>query len=320
MSREPHLSVVIPVHCEEGQIPEVIGAVHVEFDALALSHEIVVVDDGSTDGTWARLEALTKADPGLSAIRLSRRFGKESALSAGLDVATGDAVIVMDGDMQHPPALIPALVAAWRDGADVAEGVKQERGQETGSERLFARLFYASSHWLTGYDLRQVTDYKLMDRRVLEQWRELGERNLYFRGMVAWLGFRRVGVPFRVADRSGGERRWSLAALVGLALTAITAFSTMPLRAVTLFGGLFFLLSLALGLQTLFRWASGTAVSGFTTVILLQLVSGSLILIGLGVAGEYIARIYHEVKGRPRYIADRCIGARFEEGPDGTAP
>src|SRR5262245_58969589 len=210
----------------------------------------------------------------------------------------------MDGDGQHPPSLIPELVRAWQAGSvDVVEAVKQERGDESWLQRLSARGFNALTSRLSGYDLREATDFKLLDRSVVAEWRAMPERNLFFRGMVAWLGFRHVQVPFSVSTRAGGSSSFTPRALVSLGLTAITAFSTVPLRLVTLVGGLFLLVSVALGVQTLWMWGSGRAVSGFTTVILLLLVLGSALLIGLGVIGEYLARIYQEVKGRPRYVA-----------------
>lgn len=270
--------------------------------------EIVVIDDGSTDGTWRVLESLSCEVAELRGVRLSRNFGKEAALSAGLDEALGDAVIVMDADLQHPPALLPQLIAAWREGeVDVVEAVKGARGDEPVATSFGARVFYALSSWLSGYDLRGSTDFKLLDRRVVDTWHRLGERSLFFRGMVPWMGFERVRIPFEVSGRSGGESSFSFLSLLGLAATAVTAFSSFPLRVVTL-GGLAFLVGAALlGVQTLVNWATGEDVSGFATVILLQLIIGSAVMIALGVIGEYVARIYEEVKGRPRYIArDRC--------------
>lgn len=302
------MSVVIPAHCEEQQLPLVVAAVHEELEGTGESFEIVVVDDGSTDGTWAVLQSLCSDYPVLRGVRLSRNFGKEAALSAGLDEASGEAVIVMDADLQHPPSLIPEMLEAWADGeVDVVDAVKDARGDEPLTAALGARVFYALSSWLSGYDLRGSTDFKLLDRRVVETWRRLGERSLFFRGMVPWMGFTRVEIPFQVSGRTGGESSFSWLALLGLAATAVTAFSSFPLRVVTL-GGLAFLVGAALlAVQTLVNWATGQDVSGFATVILLQLIIGSAVMIALGVIGEYVARIYEEVKARPRYIAsDRC--------------
>jgi glycosyltransferase involved in cell wall biosynthesis len=306
------LDVVIPVHCEEEALAGVVAAVGAELAKLGAAYRIVLVDDGSSDGTWRVIERLCHEDERVAGVRLSRRFGKEAAVSAGLELADADAVLVMDGDGQHPPSLIPELVAAWRAGSiDVVEAVKRERGNEPWLHRASARAFTAVTSRLSGYDLREATDFKLLDRRVLAEWRALPERNLFFRGMVAWLGFRRVQVPFSVSPRAGGASRFTPWALLNLGLTAVTAFSTVPLRLVSLVGGLFLLFSVALGLQTLWMWGAGHAVSGFTTVILLLLVLGSAVLIALGVIGEYLARIYQEVKGRPRYVAAERIGAHL---------
>lgn len=302
------VSVVIPAYCEEEQLPHVVAAVRSELSGVDARFEIIVVDDGSTDATWAVLESLCADVPELRGLRLSRNFGKEAALSAGLDEACGEAVIVMDADLQHPPALIPELLAAWQaGGVDVVEAVRAARGGESLAARLGARVFYWLSSWLSGYDLRGSTDFKLLDRRVVATWHRFAERSLFFRGLVPWMGFNRVKVPFDVPGRTRGESSWTFISLVGLAATAVTAFSSFPLRVVTL-GGLAFLVGAALlGVQTLVNWAVGEDVSGFATVILLQLIIGSAVMIALGVIGEYIARIYEEVKGRPRYVsADRC--------------
>jgi glycosyltransferase involved in cell wall biosynthesis len=307
------VDVVIPVHCEEAALPSVVTAVGEQLRGAGVAHRILLVDDGSADGTWGVIRELCAADGRVAGIRLSRRFGKEAAVAAGLERTDADAVLVMDGDGQHPPALIPELLAAWRSGAaGVVEAVKRDRGDESWLHGAVARVFNRVTSRLSGYDLREATDFKLLDRAVVEEWRVLPERNLFFRGMVAWLGFPHVRIPFSVEPRASGESRFTAWKLAELALTAITAFSTVPLRLVTIVGALALLFSIVLGLQTLWVWSSGRAVSGFTTVILLLLLLGSAVLIGLGVIGEYLARIYQEVKGRPRYVAAEWVGALRE--------
>ncbi len=297
------ISVVIPFFNEEKQIPITVDALVPVLTSLGCDFEAVLVDDGSSDGTWAALRAACTADARLRAIRFSRNFGKEAALCAALDAADGDAVVVMDGDLQHPPAVIPEMVRLWRDeGYEVVEGVKSSRGRESLGSRLNAALFYSLFKRLSGYDLENASDFKLLDRRVVEEWRRLGERDTFFRGLSAWLGFRRAKVPFEVADRKAGKSKWSPFKLIRLSITAITSFSAMPLQIVSVLGGLLLVGSLALGIQTLVKWAQGSAASGFTTVILLLLLIGGCIMLSLGLIGIYLARIFDQVKGRPRYV------------------
>ena len=284
---------------------------------LFRSYELVVVDDGSSDDTWAVLQKVAAERSSLRAFRLSRRFGKELALAAGLEHARGAAVIVMDADLQHPPGLIPAMVRAWREEHyDVVEAVKTRRGEEPLFARVGAWLFYPLFRRLSGFDLEGASDFKLIDRRVLEAWARMGERNVFFRGMSAWLGFRRKELPFEVAPRAGGSSSWSPFRLLRLALNGITAFSSAPIHVITLMGCLFLVFAVLLGLHTLYNKLYGGAETGFTTVIVLVLMVGSLILIGLGVIGLYVARIYDEVKGRPRYV----IREQSEASPREPSP
>ncbi len=297
------LSVIIPLYSEEGPLPELVLRIREVMEPLGEPWELILVDDGSPDGTWDTIRRLAEKHPNLHGIRLSRNFGKESALCAGLEKASGRAVLVMDGDLQHPPDLIPEMIGLWRDcGADVVEAVKDHRGRESIVNRFGSRMFYRVLKLLAGYDLRNTSDFKLLDRRVVNAWLSMGERNLFFRGMVAWLGFHREEVRFTVPDRVAGSSGFSLAGLVRLAVTAIVSFTSITLHGVTLVGGIFLVFAVVLGIQTLANKVSGQAVSGFTTVILLQLFVGSMLMISLGVIGEYIARIFKEVKGRPRYL------------------
>lgn len=297
-------SVVVPCFNEGPDLGDAISQIRDQCLRVDLPFEIVLVDDGSRDHTWREVLALADRFPEVRGSRLSRNFGKEAALCAGMDLARGAAVITMDADLQHPPELIPEMVRLWRDqGLDVVEAVKQRRGKESFFVRLGAGLFYRSVSGLSGSDLMGATDFKLMDRKVVDAWAGLGERNLFFRGMSAWLGFERGTLPFNVPDRvGGGASRWSFLQLLRLALTGVTSFSSFPLHLTTLIGLCFFLFSVLLGGHTLYMKFSGQAVSGFTTVILLLLIMGSCILLSLGVLGLYVARIYDEVKRRPRYL------------------
>ncbi len=311
------LSVIIPFYNEEKQVRETLEAVTAVLAPLPYDYELILIDDGSADSTWAALEQAAREErpagaPGhdgsVSAIGFSRNFGKEAAICAGLHLADGDAAIVMDGDMQHPPECIPLMLSLWNGGeADVVEGVKSDRGRESLSQKVNAFLFYRLFSKSTGFDLRNASDFKLLDRKVLDQWRRLGEHDTFFRALSAWLGFRRRTFEFTVPERRHGSSKWSLPKLIRLSINAITSFTALPLQIVTLFGLLFLLFSVGLGIQTLVNWFSGTAAGGFTTVILLILFSGGMIMISLGLIGIYIGRIFTEVKSRPRYIVSREI-------------
>jgi polyisoprenyl-phosphate glycosyltransferase len=302
------LSLVIPVYCEEEQIVTVLNQADRILRELSLTYELIVVDDGSTDSTFMRLEESATQLLNLRVFRLSRNFGKEAAICAGLQMARGKAVIVMDADLQHPPQLIPEMVRLWAEAKfDVVEAIKTSRGKESLLNRAGAKAFYRVLKYLSGYSLEGYSDFKLVDRKVLGVWLQMGERNLFFRGMIAWLGFRHVQLPFVVPDRLGGRSRWSVFSLIKLSLTAITAFSSLPLQLVTISGFIFLGFSVVLGIQSLWLKLTGNAVEGFTTVILLLLIIGSIIMISLGIIGVYIARIYDEVKRRPRYAITEML-------------
>jgi glycosyltransferase involved in cell wall biosynthesis len=289
-------------------VPRVLRELQKELQSLQCSYEIVLVDDGSDDNTWDAVQRESENYPMLRALRLSRNFGKESAVCAGLEMARGAAVIVMDGDLQHPPHLIPQMVQQWREfKADVVEAVKVKRGNESVADRMAAKIFYKLVNKLSGFELTGATDFKLLDRRVVDAWMEMGERSLFFRGMTAWLGFNRIRIPFAVPERVGGESKWSMIRLITLALTGITAFSSIPLQFISIAGAVFFVFALALGAEALYFKIAGIAVDGFTTVILLLLIIGSALMIGLGIIGEYLSRIYLEVKRRPRYVVSKII-------------
>jgi glycosyltransferase involved in cell wall biosynthesis len=297
------ISIVIPVFNESKQIENTLGVLQSLLERSSFQYEIILVDDGSIDNTWEVISGVALRDSRIRALRLSRNFGKEAALCAGLDVTEGDACIVMDGDLQHPPALIPEMVRLWREeGYPVVEAVKKSRGRESFFNRLSASAFYKLMQRLSGLELNQASDFKLLDARIVAAWRLLRERQTFFRGLSSWLGFPRTQVFFDVADRQHGTSSWSTLHLFRLAITAITSFSSLPLQIVTVLGGVFMAGAIPLGIQTLYNWFSGIAVSGFTTVILLLLIVGSVLMFSLGVIGTYIANIFEEVKHRPRYL------------------
>ncbi len=310
----PRISVVIPAHNEAASLSETLKRTLQVLSSNSIAAEVLVVDDGSTDSTWDLIQDFSRRDQRVSGISFSRNFGKERAICAGLESATGQAVVVMDADLQHPPRIIPELIEKWSEGFHVVDGVKRSRGKETWISTKLAKAFYGLFALAAGIDLEGQSDFKLLDRKAVEQWNRMPERTVFFRGMSSWLGFRRSSVEFDVEDRVAGSSTWSRANLARLALSAITSFSSIPLRLVTFTGLLFFVFAVVLGIQTVYRWAIGEAFTGFPTVILLILITSSLVMLALGIIGEYLAKIYDEIKGRPRFvIEDRC-------GFDGWSP
>lgn len=308
MTQSPKISVVIPLYQEGNHLKETIEVIRNVLESIAEDYEMILVDDGSTDNTWSILEKEAGSAVNIKAIKLSRNFGKESAVSAGLDAAEGDAAIIMDGDLQHPPEVIPELIDKWQStNANIIEGIKADRGDEPVIKKIGSRIFNSFMGRFTGFDLSGASDFKLIDRSVLEAWHKLPEKSVFFRGMIAWLGFRRERVYYDVALRKHGKTKWTLLKLVKLAISAVTSFTSFPLHFITILGFLFFVFAVGLGIQTLYNKFTGMAVSGFTTVILLQLFIGSLLMIGIGLIGEYISKIYDEIKNRPRYIIEKTV-------------
>jgi polyisoprenyl-phosphate glycosyltransferase len=310
------LSVLIPVHNEADQITENLELIRAEVSKSGLPTEIVAIDDGSTDNTWRVLQGMVEQIPGLKILRFSRNFGKEAAICAGLAYSFGQACIVIDSDLQHPPELIPEMVRLWKDERwDIVEGVKKTRGTEPLVNRIGARFFYRTLSRLSGYDLYGSSDFKLLDRKVIEAWLDMRERNTFFRGMITWLGYRRKQITFSVPRRRLTQSRWSFLSLFRLAITAITAFSSLPLQAVTILGGLFLLCAILFSAYALVLYFTGLALPGFTTVIILELLIGGVLMISLGIIGTYIAQIYQEVKYRPRYIVAETLSSHIHENP-----
>ena len=303
------ISVIIPVYNEGTQIYKNILTVHKILSSAGIVHDFVLIDDGSKDNSWSELQRLGATLNCINAIRLSRNFGKEAALMAGIDAVTGDACVVMDADLQHPPELIQEMVSIWRnEGIQVVEAVKSSRGHESMASHMTANLFYKIMSNMTGISMQNASDFKLLDRIVYQAIKTMPERETFFRGLSAWVGFRRKSIEFDVKDRLEGASHWSLKSLIKLAIVAITSFSSAPLQFVTFTGMIFFFSAVAMSFQTLYNKVFGHAVDGFTTVILLLLIIGSILMISLGMIGTYMARIYNEIKQRPRYlVSERLI-------------
>lgn len=299
----PSLAVVMPAHDEADAIADTIRQLAAVLAGLGVDWEVLVVDDGSADGT---ADVVRSLDPALrtSLLRLSRNFGKEAALSAGLDHASADLVLCVDADGQHPPAVVPQMLARWRDGYDMVYGVRTDRHREAGFKRLGARLFYRLMARSGQVDIPpDAGDFRLLDRRVVEALRALPERQRFMKGLYAWVGFPSIGVPFEPLNRTAGETHYSRARLAQLAWLGVTSFSALPLRLASLAGAALAVASIGYGLYELVnKLAFGVDVPGWATIVVGMMFLSGVQLLGIGVLGEYLARVYEEVKGRPTYL------------------
>ena len=301
------LSVVLPSYNEEEMVPVAARTVHELLVAEGIDHELLFVDDGSRDATWQRIREAAASVPAVRGVHFSRNFGKEAAIFAGLSKARGDCVAVIDCDLQHPPEKLVEMYRLWEQGFEVVEGVKADRGKESVMHRFAAKTFYAIISRATGIDMSRASDFKLLDRKAVNVILTMREKRAFFRALSSWVGFRTTEVSYEVRERTAGESKWSTWSLMKYAVSNITAFTAMPLHLVTVFGVLTLLISVVLGIIALAQKIAGTALGGFTTVIILLLFLGSLIMISLGIIGYYVGNIYEEIKDRPRYIiADTC--------------
>lgn len=307
------LSVVIPAYNEEAMIEKASACVRGVLAQADVEAELIFVDDGSKDATWARIEAEAAANEQVRGVHFSRNFGKEAAILAGLAQASGDCCVVIDCDLQHPPEKIVEMYRLWEQGYEVVEGRKSSRGEESGLHSFAAKTFYAIISRATGIDMANASDFKLLDRKAVDVLINMRERNAFFRALSSWIGFKGTYIEFDVQARQAGESKWSTRALTHYALNNISSFSTAPMQIVTVLGVLMFAVSVILGVIALVQKLCGQALEGFTTVILIQLFSGSLTMICLGIMGYYIAKIYEEIKGRPRYIISSTCGDKPEE-------
>lgn len=314
----PELTIVIPAFREGAHLSGSLSKIADVLRRNELNFEMIVVDDGSDDDSWDILCQSAEEIGELRAISFTRNFGKEAAIAAGLAHAESAAVVVMDADLQHPPSLIPDMVRLWREqGCEIVNAVKRDRGKESAWSRIAATAFYDLFAKLTGLQLKNGSDFKLLDRKVVDAYCKLPERQLFFRGLISWFGYQQCSVPFEVERRAAGDAKWSTTARAVLATNAFTSFSAIPLQLVTLVGVFTLIVSFVLGLQTLFVWVTGRAVEGFTTVILLLLAIGAILMISLGIIGQYLARIYEELKARPRYLIAHYLrfDALLHQGP-----
>jgi dolichol-phosphate mannosyltransferase len=298
------ISIIIPCHNEEDNIRSLLNEVSKCTSHLKYEFEFIFVDDGSTDGTYRTVLKLMDKRNDIKIIKLSRNFGKEPAMAAGLKYCNCDAAIIMDSDLQHPPHLIPALISEWEKGVNIVDAVKTIRQKENILKRILSLAFNRVISILTATNFQGSSDFKLLDRTVIDILNNIDEKNRFFRGLTNWIGLTHSIIQFEVEDRKYGTTKWNWFKLARLFFDAITSYSSIPLQIVTVLGFFTLIFSIILGVQTLYNKYFGNAISGFTTVILVLLILCSLIMISIGIIGIYLAKIYNEVKNRPIYIVD----------------
>ena len=302
------LSVIVPAYNEAETIRTAAVRITEILSSAAIPFELIFVDDGSGDATWARIAEATELDSRIRGVSFSRNFGKEAAIFAGISAAGGDCCVVIDCDLQHPPEKIPEMYALWKTGFEVIEGRKASRGKENKVYNVFTRFFYRLMSGAAGFELGNSSDFKLLDRKAMDALLSMPERNVFFRALSKWVGFKTAIISFEVAPRVAGVSKWSARKLTAYAFKNITSFSGMPLQIVTTLGIIMLVFAVVLGVQTLVNKFNGTALDGFTTCIMLMLFIGSIVMISLGLIGYYLIRMYEEIKGRPRYIVTGTVG------------
>lgn len=305
------LSVIIPVYNEEQCIRNAHTIIHNLLEEQQIESEFIFVDDGSHDQTYAIISELASEKQNIVGLHFSRNFGKESAISAGLAAANGRCAVVIDGDLQHPPEKIVEMYRLWEQGYEIVEGVKSERGKEKKTHRMGARLFYSIISKMAGFDMANSSDFKLLDRKVIDVLNKMPERG-FFRAISYWVGYHKAVVEYDVQERVGGETKWSTRKLIKYGISNISSYTTAPMQIVTGLGGVMLIISVIFGVWALIDKIVGRALEGMTTVIIITIFIGSIIMISLGIIGYYIARIYEEIKGRPKYIISSTVKSSKE--------
>ena len=305
------LSVIIPAYNEEKCIKRVYMEIHSLLLQNNIDSEFVFVDDGSSDQTYKRITELCEEKDNVTGLHFSRNFGKESAISAGLAEVNGSCAVVIDCDLQHPPEKIIEMYRLWEQGYEIVEGIKKERGQEKKMYSIGAKFFYSVISSMAGFDMANSSDFKLLDRKVVDVLNKMPERG-FFRAISYWVGYNKTTVEYDVRERVDGESKWSTRGLIKYALSNITSYSTAPMQTVTVLGFVMLIISVIFGVWALIDKIIGRALEGMTTVIIITIFIGSIIMISLGIIGYYIARIYEEIKGRPKYIISSTVKSTKE--------
>ncbi len=296
------LSVIIPSFNEEQLIMKTAEVISGLLKGQDIGHELLFVNDGSSDKTWEEIQKAREKNESVRGISFSRNFGKEAAIFAGLGECKGDCAVVIDCDLQHPPEKILEMYALWQEGYEIVEGVKNSRGKESGAHKFAAKAFYNLISNAAGIDMENASDFKLLDRKAINALLNMTEKDAFFRALSSWVGFKSTQVTYDVREREIGQTKWSTKALIRYAVTNITSFTSLPLQIVTFLGVVMFIFSLVMGIDALVNYFCGRAVEGFTTVIILQCFTGSVLMISLGIIGYYISKIYAGIQDRPRYI------------------
>ncbi len=306
------LSIIIPSYNEEECIRRAYDTINSLLEENNIEGEFIFVNDGSKDATYEKIVELSCEKDNVIGLNFSRNFGKESAISAGLAAVNGDCAVIIDCDLQHPPEKIIEMYHLWEEGFEIVEGIKKDRGDEKGAHRLGAKIFYAVISRVAGFDMSNSSDFKLLDRKVVDVLNKMPERG-FFRAISFWVGYKKASVEYLVNERVAGESKWSTTGLFKYAISNISSYSTAPMQTVTVLGFVMLTISVIFGVWALIDKIVGRALEGMTTVIIITIFIGSIIMISLGIMGYYIARIYDEIKGRPKYIIASTTKSRKKE-------
>ena len=293
------MSIIIPAYNEAENIENTAAVITGIMEKNRIPYELLFVDDGSKDNTWQLIESLSETNPMVRGLRFSRNFGKEGAIFAGLKSCRGECAVVIDCDLQHPPELMVKMYELWRSGYKIVEAVKASRGKESFLHRFFAKCFYGLMESSSHIKVKRGSDYKLMDRQVIDALNDLPERITFYRGLSSWVGFKSTQLEFNVAPRNAGTTKWNFKQLFKFALANLTSFTSVPLYFITVIGVISFIIGAVLGVIQIIKAVNGTPQDGILPVLLLV---GSALMIALGIIGYYLSKIYEEIKGRPRFI------------------
>lgn len=304
------ISIIIPCYNEAGNIQILCQKISEEMEKLDVDYELIFVDDGSVDGTFEIIESMHKNNPKLKSIGFSRNFGHQAAIIAGLNYCKGDCVIMMDADLQHPPELIPEMIRKWENGYDIVNTIREDTNDESLFKRLTSKGFYKLINVISKTKIEAGSaDFRLLDRKVIDSFKEIGEYSIFIRGMINWVGFNGIQIKYKPNERFSGTSKYSLRKMISFALDGITSFSSAPLQISMVFGLFISLLSFIYMAYALYiNFFTNRALEGWTSIIISILFIGGIQLISIGILGEYMSKIFYEVKKRPRYLVSKKIG------------